>query len=222
VRAVVAGAAPRPGGDAYYAALLSQADVVVAADAAAEWCVALGRTPDVAVGDFDSAVRGAPERLRALGIGVVAFPAEKDSSDLELAVVEARRRGTTSLALTAASSLRLDHTLATLGLLSTIADLAGEIAEPDLAVWALDGEARPSLRLGGHRGATVSVFAVGGRARGVTLEGLRYPLTGATLEPLSGLGLSNEIVSDAAVVRVEQGRLLVMSPGPPASRAVLV
>lgn len=222
MRAVVAGAAPRAGADDFYRTVLASADIVVAADAAAEWCVALGRVPDAAVGDFDSSADGAPQRLRALGVDVVEYPPAKDDSDLELAVGEARRRGATMLTITAASSLRPDHTLATIGVLAAAADIAAEIAEPDFTAWALSGDGRSGVRLAGPAGAVVSVFAVSAAARGVTLDGLRYSLRDAVLEPLSGHGLSNELTGAVASIDVAEGRLLVISPGHPASRASLV
>jgi thiamine pyrophosphokinase len=220
MRALVVGASPVPGGEACYLALLKGADLVVACDAAAEWCVSLGRAPDVAVGDFDSAEAGAQGRLSALGVPVRAFPAEKDLSDLDLAVAEARSRGATRLTITAASSRRLDHTLVALGALLRCVDLHAAVEEPDLAAWALDADVRRRLGLRGPAGALVSVFAID-EALGVTLSGLRYPLVRATLEPLDSLCLSNELLAGAASVSVVKGRLLVLSPGEPGTRAIL-
>jgi thiamine pyrophosphokinase len=217
--ALVVGAAPAPDEDAFYRQLLSGAGVVVAADAAAEWCVALGRVPDVAVGDFDSAVAGAPERLGALGVRVARFPSEKDDSDLDIALAEARRLGATTVTITAAAHLRLDHTLAGLGSLLSVADLQGALVEPELAAWPLDAGARRALPLEGPSGALVSVFAASGTAEGVTLEGFRYPLTEATLEPLASLGLSNELAGGPASVTLRRGRLLVLAVGRPDARA---
>jgi thiamine pyrophosphokinase len=217
--ALIVGAAPEPGHDPYYRRLMQRAGLVVAADAAAEWCEALGRTPDLAVGDFDSAVPGAVERLRAAGVEVETHPAEKDFSDLDLAVDAARRRGASSITITAASRLRLDHTLAALGTLSRAADLNAELDEPLLAAFALDADSRAVIDLEGPDGALVSVFAVDDAA-GVTLTGFRYPLTAAHLSALSSRGLSNVLTGGAARVTVGTGRLVVVTVGPPATRAV--
>jgi thiamine pyrophosphokinase len=219
---LIVGAVPRSGGDVFYECLLGAYRLVIAADAGGEWCVDRGRIPDAVVGDFDSSADGARQRLRALGVDVVEYPPAKDASDLELAVAEARRRGATQLTITAASSLRPDHTLATIGVLAAAADIGAEIAEPDFTAWALSGDGRSSIRLAGPAGAAVSVFAISGPARGVTLEGLRYPLHDAELAPLSSHGLSNELTGAVASIDVADGRLLVISPGHPAARAVLV
>lgn len=211
MRALVLGAALRPGGDAFYAELLEEHELVVAADAAAEECVRLGRPPDVAIGDFDSATPGADARLAAIGVAVVRHPAEKDASDLDLAVEEARRRGASSVTISGAFDDRLDHTLAAFGSLIRAADLRARACEPDLAAWALDGRIRPSLRLHGTPGSLVSLLSPGG-AQGVVLTGFRYAVRGGTLGPLESLGLSNVLEARTATVSIESGELLVLAP----------
>ena len=217
--ALILGAAPEPGGEAHYRGLLDAAAFVIAADAAAEWAVSLGRVPDLAVGDFDSAEEGAPERLEALGVEVVRHPEAKDASDLDLALDEARRRGSCRVTFAGVTSGRLDHTLASLGTLASAADLDGALDEPSVAGWALAGRASAPLSLRGPAGALVSIFAFGSTAEGVTLSGLRYPLREATLREPSSLGLSNELTGGEATVTVATGRLLVLSAGHPAMRA---
>jgi thiamine pyrophosphokinase len=213
MRALVVGAAPWPDADpVFYVRLACEHDLVVAADAAAEWLCELGVIPDVAVGDFDSARAGAPERLRARGISVRTYPRDKDLTDLELAVDEARAAGAGALTLTAAFSARLDHTLAALGLLARAADIAGMAREPGLTAWAMDGATRGSLELPIGVGETVSMMAMLGPAGNVTLSGMEYPLSGADLAPCSGLGLSNRVVSPPATITVGSGSLLVIAP----------
>jgi thiamine pyrophosphokinase len=213
MRVLVAGAAPWAQAPAsFYADLARDHDLVVAADAAAEWLQGLGVTPDLAVGDFDSALDGAPERLAAAGVALRMVSADKDYTDLDLAVAEARAAGATSLTITAAFSARLDHTLAALGLLARTADLDGEAREPGLTVWALDGGSRRSLELPLESGALVSLAALLGPARGVTVTGTAYPLRDSEVPPVSGLGVSNKVVSPPARVSVASGSLLVLAP----------
>jgi thiamine pyrophosphokinase len=60
-----------------------------------------------------------------------------------------------------------------------------------------------------HRG-TLSLFAWGGLAQGVTLEGLHYPLQNETLTCDRPLGVSNEFQSVPARVQVQSGTLLAL------------
>ena len=61
-------------------------------------------------------------------------------------------------------------------------------------------------------GATgiVSLFCLGADARGVTLEGLKYPMQGGTLTAGFPLGVSNHFIGTDATVSVRDGSLLVL------------
>jgi thiamine pyrophosphokinase len=215
VRALVVGAAPRSGSETFYSALAREHEVVVAADAAGEWLLDLGLTPDLVVGDFDSSGPDAIERLAAAHVPMRRYPSAKDATDLELAVAAAREFGVTGLTLTAAFSCRLDHTLAALGVLARGADLHATLREPDLTGWALSGGVHGHLELPLERDSLVSVVAVLGAAYGVTVRGMRYRLSDADLAPLAGLGVSNVVVELPASVTVESGSLVVLAPDGP-------
>ena len=51
---------------------------------------------------------------------------------------------------------------------------------------------------------------VGGDATGVRIDGVRWPLTGATLRLGRSRGLSNEVLEAPASVSLERGTLLVV------------
>lgn len=210
MKALVIGAAPVDGSADLVAELAAHADLVVSADAAGEWCMGLGITPHIAVGDFDSSQPGAAERLTAAGVDVRRYPADKDHSDLDLAVAAAREAGATQIVLTACTSRRLDHTLGAIGTAMPVAGLDIRIVEPHLSAWVLDSATRPCVRLTLPKGTLVSVLALG-PADGVSLSGLRYPLDRDHLSALSSRGLSNASVADVVTVRVESGRLLVIA-----------
>ena len=211
MRALIVGAAPRPGSGTFYAALASAHDLIVAADAAGETLLNAGVRPDLVVGDFDSSQPGAAERLRHAGIRLEMHPERKDVTDLDLAALAARAQGADAITFTAAFSHRLDHTLAAFGTMARCADLAAEAVEPDMHAWVVDSVHRPSVELPVTKGTTVSVLALGGRAERVTLTGFEYPLLDAALEPLSSLGVSN--VARGASLRAEVlgGTVLVIA-----------
>ena len=210
MRALLVGAAWAPGADSFYADLAREHDLVVAADGAAERLLDAGVKPDLAVGDFDSALPGAVERLRAAGVHVRIFPTSKDATDLDLAADAARDAGASSVTITGAFRARLDHTLAALGTLGRLAELDATGAEPDLRLWVAGGEARRDLKLALAPGTIVSILAVEGAAVGVTLRGFVYPLDEARMEPLSGLGVSNVAGAASQSVSLSAGTLLIM------------
>ena len=59
----------------------------------------------------------------------------------------------------------------------------------------------------------LSLFVSGDAARGVTLRGLKYELTGASLTCGMPIGVSNEFLGREAIVRVEDGALFVLWQG---------
>ncbi len=202
---LVVGAAPALGQDAFYRATLAGASHVVAADAAAEWCLTMGRLPDLAVGDFDSAAPGAAARLRELGCEVVQHPEEKDDTDLDLAVREALARFGRPVELTAAFTLRPDHTLAAFGTLLRAGPDA-RIAEPGW--WAVAVTPERPFGMDARAGTSFSVVPIGD-AGGVTIEGARWPLIAASLPSLAGRGVSNVAAGGRLAVGCARGDLLV-------------
>ena len=56
----------------------------------------------------------------------------------------------------------------------------------------------------------VSVFCHGNEARGITLEGLQYPLHDAALTCDIPLGVSNHYAADHPRISVREGTLLVI------------
>ena len=177
--------------------------LVIAADAGYARCLALGITPDLVIGDFDSLDR-APDAAN-----VVRLPVEKDVTDMDAAVSLALERGCSVLHLYGGMGGRPDHTLANYALLARLsrqgvrAVLYGE----GYTVTAVtDG----TLILTGGRGETVSVFAWTDKAEGVTLQGFQYPLEDAALTNTFALGVSNSFAAETAVVSVRRGTLLLM------------
>lgn len=190
---------------------LDTASSVIAADGGAELLDRLGHVPDRVVGDLDSISDDLLGRLAAAGVAVDRHAADKDASDTELAIESAIAAGATDVVLLgAAGGERLDHELANVLLLAD-----RDLADHDIRIVRGASTAR-GLRAGGRlvldgaAGDLVSLLPIGGDADGVTVEGLRWPLTAATLRVGRSRGLSNEVVAPPASVSLERGTLLVV------------
>ncbi len=189
-------------------AMLRPADRLIAADGGARHCLALGLTPHLLIGDFDSLEPETVETFRARGAEVRRYPPEKDETDLELALYAALEQETEAVLIFGALGGRWDMTLGNLLLL----------AHPDfrgVPITLLDGFQRVTLlpeglpsEIAARPGDTVSLIPLGGDAKGVTTRGLRYPLKGGRLRFGATRGLSNEVISIPASVTVEEGLLL--------------
>lgn len=203
--AVVAGGNP-PSQDAVLA--VPEGAVVIAADKGLEHALALGLEVTVAVGDFDSASPEAVGRAEAGGVRIERHAAEKDATDLELALDAAIALSPARILVLAGDGGRLDHLLSTLLLL-------GSAKYERTRIDAFVGAARVHVireerEIDGEPGELVSLLALHGPAEGVRTEGLAYPLDGETLEPGSSRGVSNVFVADLARVTLERGVLLAI------------
>lgn len=190
------------------AARLSPHDWLICADGALAKLVALGRWPDLLVGDFDSVDAGLLAEAKKRGVELLTFAQEKDYTDTELAWQEALQRGYRNFLVVGAWGGRLDHSLANLFLLAPF-------ASPGCDIQLTDGTTdayfvTDTLHLQNIGGKLVSILAFTPSAQGVTAQGFHWPLTEATLNWGQALGISNIPLADQATVSVRQGTLLVI------------
>jgi len=192
---------------AWIAPYLDRARAIIAADGGLRHLLALGRHPDVLIGDLDSLPPGVEAELAGWETEVIRYPAAKDATDLELALLLARERfPDRELLVLGGFGGRLDQTLANILLLAH-PDLIGHPArfvEARESAWLVTDE----TRIDGRPGDTVSLIPLGGPARVVETTGLRWPLRDETLAFGPARGISNELVGEVAVVRLGGGMLL--------------
>jgi thiamine pyrophosphokinase len=201
------------GGDAppkSVAAQLPDPAFVIAADSGLAHAAALGRRVDLVVGDLDSVDVDALAAAREAGAAVEAHPRDKDQTDLELALDAAVARGFQRIVVAGGHGGRLDHFLANLTLLAspryTGADVEAWVGNAAVVV------VRDQADLVGRPGELVTLVPVGGAARGIRTDGLRYALDDDDLEPGTSRGVSNEFAAERARVTVRTGAVLVIRP----------
>jgi len=187
--------------------LVGRPDLVICADAGLRHARALGLRPDVLLGDFDSLPADVLAAARAEGVPILQVPVEKDETDTELALAEAVRRGAGEVLLVGGSGTRLDHTVSNLLLLPTC----------PVPVTMTDGKNIARVLRGGEwlevpreAGSFLSLVPLSPAVTGVTVTGVHWPLSGATLRWGESLGVSNRIVDRCARVSVGEGYLLVV------------
>ncbi len=177
-------------------------DLVIAADGGLRHTQAIGITPTLILGDFDSLGYTPDESL--------VFPVEKDDTDAMLAAREGLRRGCDEFYFYGSlDGKRLDHTVANFQTLQFLEDqgATGYLIGADYLVTVVKNG---TLRFPAGATGIVSLFCLGADARGVTLEGLKYPLEDGTLTAGFPLGVSNHFIGTDATVSVRDGSLLVL------------
>jgi len=191
----IAGAAPgavriRPG----------PGDFLIAADGGLEHLLRWGLRADLAIGDFDS-LETPPE-----GVTSEIYSRAKDDTDLALALDRAIALGYRHIVVTGAWGGRPDHCVGNIQLLVRAARrgvFARMLCDGFFAAAIVGGNA---LCLKGN--GTVSVFAYGGTANGVSIRGLEYPLENASLLDDTPLGVSNTLNGEGEIT-LANGTLLV-------------
>ena len=176
--------------------------LVVAADGGARHARTLGVEVDAWVGDFDSSHGLSLDAPREV------HPTAKDETDAELAVRVARAWGATDLVFLGAFGGRFDHTAALLlgGVRLARQGLEVTLTSGDEWAWPLLPGRGLSLEL--PPGLILSVVACSD-LRGLSLGGVRWPLTGADVPLGSGWTVSNETLGGTVQATVNEGWALL-------------
>ena len=181
----------------------NEGDLIIAADSGYAYLKALGITPDLCVGDFDS-LGSAPKDCP-----VVRLPVMKDDTDMIAAARVGLERGYRRfLFFGVLGGRRFSHSAAALQTLAWLLDNGahGEIIDENCAVTAIRNEtAFFSMKERGD----VSVFAHSDSVT-VTLRGLLYPLEKKTLKNTFPLGVSNSFTGEASSVTAESGTAIIV------------
>lgn len=176
---------------------------IIAADGGYSHVKRLGLVPDLLLGDFDSLTDEMPKNCR-----IMTVPAEKDDTDMMLAVKTALNEGYENMILCGGLGGRLDHTIANIQTLEYIAKhkVNGMIYSERNTILLQQKGCRSYKK---QEGVYFSLFALTETAE-VTTRGTKYNLTDYKLTRDFPLGVSNEIVEEYADVEVKSGILLVL------------
>lgn len=178
-------------------------DLVIAADAGYLNLQKAGIKPDVIIGDFDSAKK--PET----DAQIEAFPVLKDDTDTMLAIRYGFQSGYNRFEIYGGiGGERTDHTVANIQSLAYIAEHGGSgtlVGENERFTLIKNS----SVTLHSEKGKTLSVFAYGGIAEGVSIKGAVYESDSLELSPFFPLGVSNKFKEDTATVGVKKGYILI-------------
>ncbi len=188
---------------AYVRQLAQQADYIICADGGVRHAAVCGICPDLVIGDFDSGAR--PN-----GVEVIALKPEKDDSDLMCCTREAIRRGADDIIYACASGGRIDHFLCNLSLLEYLhgCGVRGMLCDSRNRVTFHPGGA---LRYQADAAYPyVGIIPLDAALTGVTLRGLKYVLTDATVSRAQIITISNEPAASEYSIFIRKGRALVI------------
>ncbi len=185
---------------------------IIACDKGYETCERLSLTPNLVIGDFDSASPGVVDRITARGIEIKILNPVKDDTDTEAALRYAFdiTDELDSIFIFGGTGSRIDHMLGNIALL-------GLGLKNNRNVILLDSHnfiqmIRPGdiYIVDKEEGLFVSVIPYMGVARKVTMEGFKYPLTEADIKGFDTLTISNQVVAQEGHIFLEDGYLIVI------------
>lgn len=183
---------------------ISEDTYIIAADSGYDRCVAANIVPDLVIGDMDSIKGVIPSDIKT-----VKAPAEKDDTDVMLAVRTAFDMGCDDIILTGVTGGRAGHTMAALGTLEYISVNGGRgvilckegkffLQETGKTVYKNDSDYR-----------YISVFSLTDSAE-VSMRGLKYGGENMTVTRDFPIGVSNEFTGRTAEIEVYKGKILVI------------
>ena len=178
-------------------------DFVIFCDSGLKHLEQLQVKPSLIVGDFDS------HENPHLDVETIVLPCEKDDTDTVFAVKEALKRDFDNFLLIGVVGARLDHTLGNVSILLYL-DSLGKIGHiiDDYSEMEIVSDKPVSIC---DRYAFFSLINISGCAKGITITGAKYPLTGAEISCEYQYGVSNEVLpGEVATVSVTNGKLLLI------------
>lgn len=167
------------------------------ADSGLAPCVKAGFWPSRLVGDGDSAPPSLWEEALSGKTEVEVFPADKDYTDLQLALFRAGETGRRHVIVSGCWGGRFDH------LWSAVNSALWALKKGTRVLAFADHSETLFLLLGGETWEidggsglydVLSLIPLGGDCRGVTLEGARWTLSGETLSPHRPFAVSNRFL----------------------------
>lgn len=180
--------------------------LIIAADAGLKTLNKYNITPDLIVGDFDSLGE------KPVGDNVIIHPTRKNDTDTLLAIKIGLEKGYKEFLVFGCIGGRLDQTIASIQTAAFVAEQGGNAIffDEDTRATVIKDS---SISFSKENSGTISVFAISGKANGVTENNLLYTLDKAQITPDFPLGVSNEFIGKASLIKVIDGKLCIIWNG---------
>lgn len=180
---------------------IEKADLLIGADGGGNTILTHGITPDVVIGDLDSFKK--PENTDF----EIILDRGQETNDLEKALSLSVKKRAKTCTVLGAFGKRMDHALKNLSVLKKFDSRFRSLIYKDELFEAFLLTDSVTMNIGAGR--MVSLFPLSGEVRGVTTQGLKYPLKDEKLKNGERDGTSNETLGDEFSITVRDGDLIV-------------
>lgn len=183
---------------------ISAEDFVISADGGWRHLKRLGIRPNLFIGDMDSLQETIPEDIKK-----ECYQPEKDDTDTFIAVKKGLSLGCERFVFYGCLGGSLGHTLANIQILIYLSkqNIPAVLEDENSEVYAVSNS---TLCFDASRKGKLSVISLSEQSVGVTLTGLKYPLSDAVITNDYALGVSNEFLQKNSSITVKNGDLIVI------------
>jgi len=183
---------------------ISEDDFIVAVDGGANKLIKTKFSPDLIIGDMDSISKNSLKKFRKTK--KIVFPKEKDKIDLELALDYCIKKKFREIIILGAIGTRADMTMTNIfSLMQIPKKIKAKIIHENQEIYLIP---KKKFSVEGIPGEKISLFALKGKVKGLTIKGFKYELKNFNLEYGIGIGLSNEFKNKKAWITSKDGILL--------------
>nr|WP_312576032.1 thiamine diphosphokinase [Sedimentibacter sp.] len=182
-------------------------EYVICADGGLEKVENLQLIPNSIIGDLDSVDDIVLKKYLDMNIELKKYSAEKNYTDMELAIEYAIEKGFNDIILIGATGLRLDHTVANIMLIE-------RYYKKGIHIKVIDNNnciqiVTNNMEINNKRNYFVSIVPITDSIEGISLMGFKYPLDSVDVKRGSTLCISNQITSEKGNILLDKGAALV-------------
>lgn len=192
---------------------VSEKDLCIAVDGGYVYCKIMGIIPDIIIGDMDSVDEGTLFDILAIEKDnpdkVIRLTPEKDDTDMLAALKIGMSKGYKDFIIYGAMGGRIEHTIANIQCLSYLKNngCKAYIMDENVMMTVVKDE---TVNFNKAMEGYMSLFALGDKATGVTIKGMKYLLNQTTITNDYPIGISNEFTGAEGSICVEKGMLLII------------
>lgn len=185
-----------------------KADYVIAADGGGNILYENMLLPDILLGDLDSISNDALNFFQDKKVAMEKYPAEKDYTDGELAILKAIDLNPDEVIILGAIGNRMDHVFGNIGLLYKLllSNIQAKIIDKNNIIMMIN----KSTNIKAYHGFRFSILPYSDNVKGLSIMGGKYDLHNHDLGKGETITISNEFKDEFVKITLKEGIILII------------